>query len=149
MYRQIRRRGIAALMPSAALFVGAGDNDKNTEGPPVAAESEDSRDDEQSSTGRTIVVEAYSDANGSFYKPSEIEAHRGDVIRLVRKSEVHNLYFLADSNPGKTGLPPATDMLQIPDQTFEVKVSVGEGRYYFQCDPHAALGMQGHLKVEN
>jgi len=22
------------------------------------------------------------------------------------------------------------------------------GNYYFQCDPHAALGMKGHLIVE-
>jgi len=28
-------------------------------------------------------------------------------------------------------------------------VSFAEGKYYFQCDPHAALGMKGHLKVED
>jgi len=29
-----------------------------------------------------------------------------------------------------------------------VKVSFPKGKYYFQCDPHAALGMFGHLEVE-
>jgi plastocyanin len=57
--------------------------------------------------------------------------------------------FLADSNPGKSGLPKASDMLQLPGQTFDVAVkSLAPGHYYFQCDPHAALGMQGHLEVE-
>ena len=32
------------------------------------------------------------------------EVHRGDVIRFVLKSGVHNVHFLADSNPGKNNL---------------------------------------------
>jgi len=29
-----------------------------------------------------------------------------------------------------------------------VLVHLAPGTYYFQCDPHAALGMKGHLIVE-
>ena len=104
---------------------------------------------EGGATGKVIVVEAYSDEKGSYFKPSEIEAHRGDIIRYTLKSGVHNVHFLPDSNPGKTGLPPASDMLQLPDQTFDVKVSLAKGRYFFQCDPHVALGMKGHVTVED
>lgn len=100
-------------------------------------------------TGKTIVVEAYSDAQGNYFKPSEIEAHQGDIVRFVLKSGVHNINFLADSNAGKSGLPKASDMLQIPDQTYDVKIAFAKGHYYFQCDPHAALGMKGHLEVED
>lgn len=100
-------------------------------------------------TGKVIVVELNSDANGNYFKPNEIEAHRGDVIRYTLKSGVHNVDFLPDSNPGKAGLPPASDMLQLPNQTLDVPVNFKEGTYYFQCDPHAALGMHGHLKVED
>ena len=100
-------------------------------------------------TGKVIVVELNSDANGNYFKPNEIEAHRGDVIRYTLKSGVHNVDFLPDSNPGKTGLPKASDMLQLPDQTLDVPVNFKEGTYYFQCDPHAPLGMKGHLKVED
>jgi len=100
-------------------------------------------------TGKVIVVELNSDANGNYFKPAEIEAHRGDVIRYTLKSGVHNVDFLADSNPGKTGLPPASDMLQLPNQTLDIPVNFKEGTYYFQCDPHAALGMHGHVKVED
>jgi plastocyanin len=30
-----------------------------------------------------------------------------------------------------------------------VPISFGPGEYYFQCDPHAALGMVGELEVED
>ncbi len=100
-------------------------------------------------TGKVITVELNSDGQGNYFKPNEFEAHRGDVIRFTLKSGVHNVHFLPDSNPGKTNLPPASDMLQLPDQTLDIPVNFAEGTYYFQCDPHAALGMKGHVKVED
>lgn len=100
-------------------------------------------------TGDTIIVEMHSDATGNYYKPNEIEAEQGDVVRFVLKSGVHNVHFLVDSNTIKTGLPPASDMLQLPDQTYDLVVNMEEGDYYFQCDPHAALGMKGRLEVED
>ncbi len=111
---------------------------KATNGPPAAAP-----------TGKTVTVELNSDANGNYFKPATFEVHRGDVVRFTLKSGVHNVHFLPDSNAGKSNLPPASDMLQLPDQTFDVPVNFAEGTYYFQCDPHAALGMSGHMKVED
>ena len=99
-------------------------------------------------TGHVITVELYSDDKGNYFKPAEIEAHRGDVIRFTLKSGVHNVHFLPDSNPGAQGLPPASDFLQLPEQTFDYVVGLAKGHYYFQCDPHALLGMKGHLEVE-
>lgn len=99
-------------------------------------------------TGKVVVVELNSDAQGNYFKPADFEVHRGDVIRFTLKSGVHNVHFLADSNPGKSGLPPASDMLQLPNQTLDVPVNFEAGKYYFQCDPHAALGMKGHVAVE-
>ena len=100
-------------------------------------------------TGDTIVVEMWTDGTGNYYKPNKIEAHPGDVIRYVLKAGVHNVHFLADSNKIKTGLPKASDMLQLPEQTYDLVVSMAPGDYYFQCDPHAALGMKGELEVED
>jgi len=100
-------------------------------------------------TGRVITVELYSDEKGNYFKPADIEAHRGDVVRFTLKSGVHNVHFLPDSNPGAQGLPPASDFLQLPEQTFDYIVGLAEGHYYFQCDPHALLGMKGHLEVED
>ncbi|HXV16553.1 MAG TPA: plastocyanin/azurin family copper-binding protein [Gemmatimonadaceae bacterium] len=99
-------------------------------------------------TGDTILVETWTDATGNYFKPNKLEAHRGDVIRWVLKQGVHNVHFLPDSNTIKEGLPPVSDFLQLPGQTYDLVVSLKEGEYYFQCDPHAALGMKGHLKVE-
>lgn len=99
--------------------------------------------------GKVIVIEATTDEKGNYFTPNEIEAHRGDVLRYKLKIGVHNVHFLPDSNPGKTGLPPASELLQLPGQTIDIPVNFAAGRYYFQCDPHAALGMKGHLKVED
>lgn len=98
---------------------------------------------------RVIVVEAMTDEQGNnVFKPAKVEAHRGDVLRFTLKGGVHNVHFLPDSNPGKSGLPAASDMLQIPGQTYDLKVTLEPGKYYFQCDPHALLGMKGRLEVE-
>lgn len=100
-------------------------------------------------TGKVITIEMITDAKGNYFKPAELEAHRGDLLRFVLKSGVHNVHFVADSNPGKTGLPPASEFLQLPDQTWEFLVTLAPGKYYFQCDPHALLGMIGKLEVED
>ncbi|MEO7456911.1 MAG: plastocyanin/azurin family copper-binding protein [Gemmatimonadaceae bacterium] len=115
---------------------------------PGAGKNTESRDAAPAASGKVIVVEAYSDADGNYFKPATIEAHTGDIVRFTLKSGVHNVHFLPDSNAGRTGLPPASEMLQLPDQTYDVHVTFAKGRYYFQCDPHAALGMKGHLEVE-
>lgn len=96
-----------------------------------------------------IVVEMVTDEQGNnIFRPAELEAHVGDVLRFTLVSGVHNVHFLPDSNPGAQGLPPASPLLQLPGQTQDIKVTWKEGRYYFQCDPHALLGMIGHVKVE-
>ena len=98
--------------------------------------------------GKTILVEMETDAAGvNKFEPAQVEAKRGDVIRFTLISGVHNVHFLPDSNPGKAGLPAAGALLQLPHQTYDVKVAWEPGRYYFQCDPHALLGMMGHVVV--
>ena len=99
--------------------------------------------------GKVITVELASDGTGNYFKPAEIHAKPGDVVRYTLKVGVHNVHFLPDSNAGRTGYPQAaSDFLQLPGQTYDVLVHLAPGTYYFQCDPHAALGMKGHLIVE-
>ena len=100
--------------------------------------------------GKIITVEMITDEKGNnVFRPSEFEAHKGDVIRYTLVVGVHNVNFPADSNRGVAGLPGPAPMLQAPGQTFDVLVTWDEGRYTFQCDPHALLGMVGHVKVED
>ena len=135
-------------MLGATLLVVACGKDQKAGGSADSGKPRASEEAHTATTGRTIVVEAYSDAQGNYFKPAEIEAHEGDIVRFTLKAGVHNIHFLADSNAGKAGLPPASDMLQLPDQTYDLPVTFAKGTYYFQCDPHAALGMKGHLKVD-
>ena len=132
----------------SALVVAACSTEKREGSESEAAEHAAPSGTTAAATGDTILIEAWSDGNGNYFKPNEIEAHPGDVLRYVLKSGVHNIHFLPDSNAIKTGLPPASDLLQLPDQTYDLVVSMQPGHYYFQCDPHAALGMKGHLEVE-
>ena len=98
---------------------------------------------------KIIVVQMMTDEQGNNrFDPAEFEAHPGDVIRYTLKSGVHNANFVPDSNTIKTGLPPATPLLQLPGQTIDIKVTMPPGKYYFHCDPHALLGMKGWLEVE-
>ena len=100
-------------------------------------------------TGTVITIEMITDESGSYFKPKEIEAKPGDVLKFVLVTGVHNVHFLADSNPGTANLPPMSTFAQLPGQELLVPVNFEAGKsYYFQCDPHALLGMVGTLKVE-
>ncbi|MEP7001699.1 MAG: plastocyanin/azurin family copper-binding protein, partial [bacterium] len=144
----IRRRGFVAVAVCATFVASACGKDTKTADTGAAAPA-DQKAAQPAGTGKTIVVELYTDGTGNYFKPTTIEAHKGDIVRFTLKMGVHNIHFLPDSNPGKTGLPPASDMLQLPDQTYDLPVTFAKGTYYFQCDPHALLGMKGHLKVED
>ncbi len=90
------------------------------------------------------------DEKGNYFTPTEIEAKPGDVLKFTLVAGVHNIDFLADSNPGVPNLPPPSAFLQLPGQTLEIPVNFAPGKsYYFQCDPHALLGMKGRLTVED
>jgi plastocyanin len=117
--------------------------------PPPAAATTPSPTPLTPAPGRqVIVIEMITDETGNYFKPKEVEAKRGDVLRFTIKTGVHNVDFLPDSNPGKTGLPPASELMQLPGQSVDIPVTFAPGKYYFQCDPHAALGMRGQLEVE-
>jgi len=102
-------------------------------------------------TGRKVVtVQMITDDQGNRFEPAEVEVHRGDVIRYTLQAGVHNVHFVADSNKSAQGLPTEpSDMLQLPGQTVDVKVGWAPGKYFYQCDPHAMLGMVGRVEVED
>ena len=145
--RWMRGLGAGIFVVIAACGGATHDTARETATPasaPAAAAGSESPDP----GGKVIVVEMETDGTGTNkFEPSAFEAKRGDVIRFTLISGVHNANFLADSNPGKSGLPAASPMLQLPHQTYDVKVTWSPGTYYFQCDPHALLGMKGHVTV--
>jgi plastocyanin len=99
-------------------------------------------------TGNVIEVKMVTDDAGNYFEPSEVSVKPGDVVRFVLVSGVHNVSFPSASNAGADALPEMSPYLQLPGQTHDLTVSLARGSYTFQCDPHAALGMVGTLKVE-
>ena len=98
--------------------------------------------------GTVHEVKLIADAKGARFDPTAVTARDGDVVKFVLASGAHNVHFLPEKNPGAQGLPAASDMLQLPGQTYELLVGAKPGTYNFQCDPHAALGMVGTLTVQ-
>lgn len=146
------------IVAAAALLLAAcgGKEQPATEGqqaaPPPAASASNAFGENLTpdAGGKVIEVALLTDDQGNNkFEPNDIEAHQGDVIRYTLKSGVHNVHFLPDSNAIKTGLPEASALLQLPGQAVDLKVTLAPGKYYFQCDPHAALGMRAHLEVES
>ena len=139
-----------SLVAAALTFVACGgDASKSPANTPSASAPTPGASKAPAPTGRSITIEMTSDEKGNYFKPNEIEAKPGDVLHFVLVTGVHNVHFLADSNPGATDLPPASAFAQLPGQATDIPVTMAPGKsYYFQCDPHAALGMKGHVKVE-
>ena len=134
-----------------ALAGASSRDDSKTPSPPVSsgAGAPTTAAPTVTPTGKVIIVEMFTDEKGNYFKPARIEAHRGDMIRFTLGAGVHNVHFLPDSNPGQQGLPPVSDFLQLPGQTYDLLITLAPGEYYFQCDPHALLGMIGRLEVED
>jgi plastocyanin len=146
--------GAAAVVLAACAKQGAGSGDSTAavpngpNGPNAAVPNAAAGPQTPDAGGRIVAVTVTTDPQGTNkFDPAEVSAKQGDVVRYTLGQGVHNVHFLPDSNPGKAGLPPASDMLQLPGQTYDVKVTFAPGTYYFQCDPHALLGMKGHLTV--
>lgn len=100
-------------------------------------------------TGKVIEVKMITDGEGNYFEPADFEVRQGDLVRFVLVSGVHNVSFPASENKGLSGLPAPSDYLQLPGQTFDLLVTMKPGKYFYQCDPHAALGMVGHIEVED
>lgn len=135
------------LVVAAALVGACGGGERQEK--PDADEAGKKPEGAEAKSGQVIVITATTDDKGNYYSPAEVTAHAGDILRFTLGVGVHNAHFVPDSNPGKTGLPPASDMLQLPGQTIDIPLTFGEGTFYFQCDPHAALGMKGKVTVKD
>jgi plastocyanin len=103
--------------------------------------------EQEEGNGRVIEVKLITDEQGNRFEPNVVNAREHDVLHFVMVTGVHNVDFLASKNPGVAGLPAPSELLQTPGQTKEYVVGLKPGSYYFQCDPHAALGMTGTLNV--
>ena len=146
----MRRLTIASSLALLVLACGGGEQ-AQPETPSTSSTPPSTSGAQTPDEGRKVItIEMTTDAQGNNkFSPARFEAHRGDVLRFTLVTGVHNVHFLADSNPPGLALPPASALLQLPGQTVDIKVTWPEGKYYFQCDPHALLGMIGRVEVED
>jgi plastocyanin len=100
-------------------------------------------------TGEREDIDMITDSQGERYAPTDVTVQRGDSLRFLLKSGVHNVHFLPAKNPPGAKLPPVGDYLQLPGQITGYLIDFPIGRYYFQCDIHVALGMVGRVTVED
>lgn len=97
-------------------------------------------------TGNVVEVRMLSGA-GERFEPSTLTVRRGDVVRFVLESGVHNVSFPANKNPGGITLPAPSPYLTSPGQTHDVAIDLPAGTYTYQCDPHVMMGMVGTITV--
>jgi plastocyanin len=94
------------------------------------------------------VVQVTVGAEGEMrFEPDTVTVHRGDVVRFVAFSGVHDVHFPKETNRGAAHLPAASDWLLREGDHYELKVELAPGTYHFQCDPHSLMGMRGTLIV--
>jgi plastocyanin len=60
-------------------------------------------------------------------------------IKVEDKSSIHNFHLIGP------GLNKKTSVQFMGEATWTIKLK--PGRYTYQCDVHAAVGMKGHFKV--
>ena len=60
-------------------------------------------------------------------------------IKVEDKASIHNFHLKGPGLNKKTGIGFKGET------TWTIKLRVG--RYTYQCDPHAAMGMKGHFRV--
>ena len=147
--------GATVALALAALGCKGGDSSgasTDASSTPAAAEAaapaQPALGDAVTPTGTVHEVKMTADPKtGGRFEPNTLTVKPGDVVKFTLVSGAHNVHFLAEKNPGvKT--PNASDILQLPGQTYELLVGAKPGTYSFQCDPHAALGMIGTLTVQ-
>lgn len=136
-----KRPAVPIVALGAAFVMGCGAGNASETGSGAASERPSVEP-----TGTVVEVKMMS-VNGERFGPSEVTVRRGDVLRFVLESGVHNVSFPADQNITGVRLPESSPYLQVPGQTHDILIELPAGEYTFHCDPHAVLGMVGRLTV--
>src|SRR5687767_8231650 len=93
--------GIATLFLLAACGEGPKEGGSGTAATSQAGATAASGAVTPDAGGKIITVEMETQPDGSnVFEPAQVEAKRGDVIRYILVTGVHNVNFVADSNPG-------------------------------------------------
>ena len=110
-------------------------------------------------TGKTVEVKMIGDGTTYKFEPAEIEVKQGDGVKFVMVSGgPHNVAFIDTPAAAQAQLSAnmpnqmkelTSPMMMTANETYTVSfANVPAGTYNFHCEPHAAMGMKGKIKVE-
>jgi plastocyanin len=108
----------------------------------------------------TIVVQMLGDGSGYRFRPANVTAHVGDVVRFVNVSGgPHNVVFWDDKIPAgaaatlQANMVRSTGSLSGPmlndaNETYTLSLAgLRPGTYSYYCAPHLAVNMVGRIIV--
>jgi len=97
--------------------------------------------------GKVITIRMKTDAQGkNTYEPARVEIARGDTVKWVNESGVHNTAAYPNRIP-RDATPWEAPLLAEPGASY-ARTFFFAGTYEFHCHPHEALGMKGAVIVE-
>jgi len=110
-------------------------------------------------TGKTYEVKMIGDGTTYKFDPANIEIKQGDAVKWIMVSGgPHNVAFIDTPAAAQAQLSAnmpqqmkelTSPMMMTPNETYTVSFgNVPAGTYNYHCEPHAAMGMKGSIKVE-
>lgn len=110
-------------------------------------------------TGKTVEVKMIGDGTTYKFEPAEIEVKQGDGVKFIMVSGgPHNVAFIDTPAAAQAQLSAnmpnqmkelTSPMMMTANETYTVSFgNIPKGTYNFHCEPHAAMGMKGAIKVE-
>jgi plastocyanin len=110
-------------------------------------------------TGKVHEVKMIGDGTTYKFDPANIEIKQGDGVKFIMVSGgPHNVAFLDTPAAAQAQLSAnmptqmkelTSPMMMTPNETYTISFgNVPAGTYNYHCEPHAAMGMKGSIKVE-
>ena len=144
-------RNVALLVSVAGSLAACGSQDASaaaTEGAAVGVATASEGASSPAPEGRVVEVKMVTSGAQNYFEPADFTVSRGDVVRFVLDSGLHNVSFPAAQNPGMVNLPGPSPFMQRAGEVYELMVNLAPGSYHYQCDPHIMMGMVGRMTVE-
>lgn len=110
-------------------------------------------------TGKTYEIKMIGDGTTYKFDPAETTLKQGDGVKFIMVSGgPHNVAFIDTPAAAQAQLSAnmptqmkelTSPMMMTPNETYTVSFgNVPAGTYNFHCEPHAAMGMKGAIKVQ-
>ena len=110
-------------------------------------------------TGKTYEVKMIGDGTTYKFDPAETTIKQGDGVKFIMTTGgPHNVAFIDTPAAAQAQLSAnmpnqmkelTSPMMMTANETYTVSfANVPAGTYNFHCEPHAAMGMKGAIKVQ-